>query len=410
MGREANGYPSFVSGDEMANSVTVASRVGLLVALAAIGIGCASTAHVRARSGMVAICDPVVAIHPDSTIGRWRDGPFEDWKKIGPRGLAMDVVGVDEVLADELRSLGSQAIELGRTAAETQCDFIVVPAIVAAKLRNVGTDYLRRASVTATVRWIGIENPSGRGRFEIENVCAAEGGSARKAWMEALRVGLRSMLADGRIGEHWLSTAPTAQDEAAIEAADQPAGDWLLEARRSVFTLLNYRDHGHGSGFAFANGGWGFSNVHVFGRSSALFATVDGTDQRAALAWRRNRERDVVLFRFSGDPVASLPVASTPPEIGADVFVIGSPLEWNAAGSVAKGVVSNRAMREGQEFMQTDAPVNPETAGAPSSTNMDRLWASSWKKSLGLPSKELVTQSRLRTRWSQWTGLTDSLC
>ena len=363
MGGAANGYPSFVSGDEMANSVTAASRVGLLVALAAIGIGCASTAHVRARSGIVAICDPVVAIHPDSTIGRWRDGPFEDWKKIGPRGLAMDVVGADEVLADELRSLGSQAIELGRTAAETQCDFIVVPAIVAAKLRNVGTDYLRRASVTATVRWIGIENPSGRGRFEIENVCAAESGSARKAWGEALRAGLRSILADGRIGDHWLPSTPVPGLEPGED--EERAADWLLEARKSVFTLLNYRAGGHGSGFAFSTGGWGLSNVHVFATSSGLFATVDGNDQRVALAWRRDRVRDVVVFRYSGDPVRGLPIAPATPKVGADVFVVGSPLEWKAAGSVAKGVVSNRALREGQEFMQTDAPVNPGNSGGP---------------------------------------------
>jgi S1-C subfamily serine protease len=60
-----------------------------------------------------------------------------------------------------------------------------------------------------------------------------------------------------------------------------------------------------------------------------------------------------------------VPVARVAPEVGIEVFAIGSPLGSGLEFSVSKGIVSGARRVDDMRFLQTDASVNPGNSGGP---------------------------------------------
>jgi len=80
---------------------------------------------------------------------------------------------------------------------------------------------------------------------------------------------------------------------------------------------------------------------------------------------RRNSARDVALVRVRNAPASCVPVSSSWPEIGTEVFAIGAPVEEQFAFSVTRGIVSGTPEVDGRMMIQTDASVNPGNSGGP---------------------------------------------
>jgi serine protease Do len=76
-------------------------------------------------------------------------------------------------------------------------------------------------------------------------------------------------------------------------------------------------------------------------------------------------DRDLAFVKVSGTNYPKLNLKIPPPNPGADVIAIGSPLSEELTNSVTKGVVSGVRHGEHGVWIQTDTAMNPGNSGGP---------------------------------------------
>jgi hypothetical protein len=107
------------------------------------------------------------------------------------------------------------------------------------------------------------------------------------------------------------------------------------------------------------------TNSHVVGTNGQVqLVWSDGRRDQAAVvadAGAQGPSTDLALLAASGTVGRPLPIASAPPEVGQSVVVIGAPMGLDY--SLSSGVVSQ--VRNGGDFVQTDAAINPGNSGGP---------------------------------------------
>jgi S1-C subfamily serine protease len=81
---------------------------------------------------------------------------------------------------------------------------------------------------------------------------------------------------------------------------------------------------------------------------------------------RLDTAQDIALVKIPGSGHHCLSLAiGQPAAIGSDVFAIGAPAGEELAFSVSKGVVSAYREKDGSQYIQTDASLNPGNSGGP---------------------------------------------
>ncbi len=137
----------------------------------------------------------------------------------------------------------------------------------------------------------------------------------------------------------------------------------LAAVKRSTVTVRTAQ--GHGTGFAVGDGSYILTNSHVVGDAKAVTLvtssglSIDGTVDRVS------RERDIAVIRIQGMRLPPIHVNSRVPEIGAQVYAVGSPLDESMSGTVTSGIVSGLRMVDGYVWIQSDAAVSPGNSGGP---------------------------------------------
>jgi serine protease Do len=131
---------------------------------------------------------------------------------------------------------------------------------------------------------------------------------------------------------------------------------------------------GHGSGFFISKDGHILTNAHVTGDADLVRIVTAGKEFKlVGDVIRRDRERDVALIRLEDMPPdfkpVVLPVRAAIPNIGEDVYAIGSPLsERDLQDTVTKGIVSayrpSQSMTR-QSYIQADVAIEPGNSGGP---------------------------------------------
>jgi serine protease Do len=137
--------------------------------------------------------------------------------------------------------------------------------------------------------------------------------------------------------------------------------------------------HGQGSGFIIDKQGHIVTNHHVI--KGATQIEVSLSDGRRALAEVIGEDpaTDLALLKIEADNL--IPIEWGPeeePEVGAMVWAVGSPfgLQWSVTSGIISGkhrtsgiTIRNRQSLESQpayqDFLQTDAVVNPGNSGGP---------------------------------------------
>ncbi|MDB4659672.1 trypsin-like peptidase domain-containing protein [Synechococcus sp. AH-551-C10] len=137
-------------------------------------------------------------------------------------------------------------------------------------------------------------------------------------------------------------------------------------AKRGVVTIA--LPEGNGTGFVVKhknNKTVLLTNNHVIsGVENAKVLWSDGTEDFADVILNGNDDSvlsDIALLEVVGVEGVPLPIASSSPNIGSDVFAIGAPSGLQF--SVSRGIVS--AVREDGNIIQTDAAINPGNSGGP---------------------------------------------
>ncbi len=129
---------------------------------------------------------------------------------------------------------------------------------------------------------------------------------------------------------------------------------------------------GSGSGFVLSSNGYIITNQHVVEGADVLKVSLsDGTSYVAALVGS-DIMTDVAVLKIDAENLTPLPIGkSGSVRVGEFVLVIGDPISADElSGSVTFGIVSALARQiniDGfmNEYLQTDAAVNPGNSGGP---------------------------------------------
>jgi S1-C subfamily serine protease len=143
-------------------------------------------------------------------------------------------------------------------------------------------------------------------------------------------------------------------------------GSRIDQARQSVVTLMT--EELSGSGFLISTDGLAITNRHVVGTDARagdiLRARFPSGVEVPARVMRVSPTIDIALVQvLCEQSCRTLDVSTEAPEIGSDVWLVGSPLGLDF--SVSRGVVSSLRFLDGATIVQTDAASNPGSSGGP---------------------------------------------
>jgi hypothetical protein len=126
-------------------------------------------------------------------------------------------------------------------------------------------------------------------------------------------------------------------------------------------------DDGHGSGVIVSDSGHILTNFHVVAGSKTIEAMFsDDTTKFKAEVVRVNPAADLALLRVKRGNLQPLLISeSDDPEIGIDVWTIGTPKSLELGQSVSKGVISGIRKKNDLEYLQTDMSLNSGNSGGP---------------------------------------------
>lgn len=176
-------------------------------------------------------------------------------------------------------------------------------------------------------------------------------------------------------GEAPASRVPEASEAArlvseAIQAVAASAEASVLQVR----ALAKSRRGGaprrlqDGSGVALSADGVVVTNEHVVRGADALEVILSDGSVHPARVLGRDPRTDLAVLRVEGVALRPMPLADEPPQVGELVLAMGNPLGFGH--TVTLGVVnglgrSNLDIVQFEDYIQTDAAVNPGNSGGP---------------------------------------------
>jgi serine protease Do len=133
--------------------------------------------------------------------------------------------------------------------------------------------------------------------------------------------------------------------------------------RSSVTTV--YSAVGTGSGFFISTNGYLITNQHVVGDSKYVKIKLLTGRELVGEVLVTKRIRDVALIKTEPIEITALAVRDGDPNVGDDVYVLGSPFGEKFQGTLTKGVLSGYRELDGIRYLQSDVAVLPGNSGGP---------------------------------------------
>jgi len=189
----------------------------------------------------------------------------------------------------------------------------------------------------------------------------------------AMAASVRNLLADPKFVELMTGTG----DEISV-AASTPAAETSIKRGRAVdggvsknATLLRAAvatiesGFGSGSGFFISTDGHLLTNQHVVGDVKFVKVKLVTNRELVGEVLKSDKARDIALIKTEPISIQPLQTRSSEPNIGEDVFAIGSPLGDTFTGSMTKGVLSGYRTLNEMRFLQSDVSILPGSSGGP---------------------------------------------
>lgn len=152
----------------------------------------------------------------------------------------------------------------------------------------------------------------------------------------------------------------SASVSACIEAP-QP-GDVAWASARTFRIETN---SGVGTSVSVSPDGFLMTAAHVVAGATEIAAVFPGDEKLPVTVVRTSEASDLALLRVERKGIPCMPMHAVPIAVGADVYVIGSPLGAELTNSVSKGIVSGYREMDGHTLVQTDATINHGNSGGP---------------------------------------------
>ncbi len=122
---------------------------------------------------------------------------------------------------------------------------------------------------------------------------------------------------------------------------------------------------GHGSGVIVSDDGYVLTNAHVVKSEKNVGVMIDEVEYRATVH-SLSEYRDVAVLKLEDYPILEVPHFSNMNlEVGAELFVIGTPLDRSLSHTITRGIYSAKRNIQGLPYYQTDAAINPGNSGGP---------------------------------------------
>lgn len=161
-------------------------------------------------------------------------------------------------------------------------------------------------------------------------------------------------------------TKPAEVEPLKLKAA-RPASEPLVKnvtiLRSSVATVSG--DLGSGSGFFVSAEGYLLTNYHVVGGARFVKVKLPTGRELVGEVIRSDKARDVALVRTEPAGIQPMPVRTSEPNIGEDVFALGSPLGDKFNTTLTKGILSGYRNMEEKRYLQSDVAILPGNSGGP---------------------------------------------
>ena len=163
------------------------------------------------------------------------------------------------------------------------------------------------------------------------------------------------------------AVAPAADRKLTTIAAAPKFVGGVSKNAKSLLSAVVTIDSGHGvgSGFYISRDGYLLTNMHVVGGAKYVKVKLAEGHSLVGEVIKIDSARDVALVKTDSSPANVIPIRGASPQVGEEVYAIGSPLGEALSGTVTRGVVSALREVEHNNFVQSDAAINPGNSGGP---------------------------------------------
>ncbi len=134
--------------------------------------------------------------------------------------------------------------------------------------------------------------------------------------------------------------------------------EWI----NSVATV--YAGNGHGSGFLFAENLL-MTNHHVVGESKSVNVKFGNGVELIGSVIASNSSTDVAVVKLNAVLPKYFKLSKALPNIGNDVYAIGTPLDSSLHSTVSKGIVSGIREESSKTLIQSDVSIQHGNSGGP---------------------------------------------
>ena len=137
----------------------------------------------------------------------------------------------------------------------------------------------------------------------------------------------------------------------------------ITTLRSAVVTIV--ADTGSGSGFFVSQDGHLLTNQHVVGGARFVKVKLPTGRELVGEIIRSDKARDVALVKTEPIAVQPLALRDSEPNIGEDVYVLGSPLGDKYNTTLTRGILGGYRTLEERRYLQSDVAILPGNSGGP---------------------------------------------
>lgn len=355
-----------------------------------------------------------LTIPPSTVLGEFIVHPFcvTNSYPIVMSDAFKDATGMDyiDVFMEEAAAAGYQlagrknSADLFTPGDQQRPELVIGAAIVGAKQKGCGHNIFGMISVSMessiAVDWQVFDplekklvyRVTKEGAAKLKKQLAAETIPSESA-LAAFRESAKALLSDAAFvaavklpgAEGTPPPTPQPQSAPAVEIPRVPLRsvsfrEQIPELRHQVVTI--FTGDGTGSGFYVADG-LVMTNHHVIEGHKSVKIRFFGGREIAGEVIAGNSQRDVALVRAPGGGMVGLPIQFDRPQVGASVYVIGSPEGVEQEGTVTSGIVSAYRLHDDGPILQSETTINPGNSGGPMFDDKGNVVAIAVKKLRG---------------------------
>jgi serine protease Do len=148
-----------------------------------------------------------------------------------------------------------------------------------------------------------------------------------------------------------------------VKLLAEPLTKNITKLRTAVATIVS--DRGSGSGFFVNKDGYLLTNQHVVGSSKFVKVKLSTGRDLIGEVTRSDKARDIALIKTEQIAVQPMGIRDSEPNIGEEVYVLGSPLGDKFNTTLTKGILSGYRTMNEQRYLQSDASILPGDSGGP---------------------------------------------